>query len=315
MAGSVRWIEVCTLASGAPVRIAVHEVNGAAGGPTLGVSALVHGDEMTGPEVIRRVIKQVDSSKLRGRLRLVPVANPLAFQAVTRVTPLSIEISNLNRVFPGDPTGDLAARMARGLETGFLSECTHLVDFHAGGTLPLVDYSISLYDVDMAMAFGQYVVRPVDSYYGTMGALAATQKKSVLVPEIGGGYALDEHYIQMGVRGVFNVMRHLGMLDGRPELPPTQIVISEHMTLRPGHGGLLHSELGHQHIRTEVAKGTVLGRIVSPYTFETLEELRAPYDRNVIILLRAGITPANVGDYCYMVGNLDGARTVKNPQH
>jgi hypothetical protein len=293
----------------------VHGIDGASAGPTLGVSALVHGDEMTGPEIIRRVIGQVDPAKLRGRLRFVPVANPLAFQAVTRVTPLSIEISNLNRIFPGDPAGDLAARMARALEVGFLNECTHLVDFHAGGTFPLVDYSISLYDVDMALAFGQYVVRPVDSYYGTMGALAAGQKKAVLVPEIGGGYALDEQYIQLGVRGVFNVMRHLGMLDGKPDLPPTQIVINEHMTLRPGHGGLLHSELGHQHIRTDVPKGTLLGRVLSPYTFETLEELRAPYDRNVIILLRAGITPANVGDYCYMIGNLDGARTVKNAQH
>jgi predicted deacylase len=315
MAASMRWIDVCTLASGAPVRIAVHEVDGSSGGHTLGLSALLHGDEMTGPEILRRVVEQVDTSKLRGRLRVVPVANPLAFQAVTRVTPLSIEISNLNRVFPGDPAGDLAARIARALETEFLNECTHLVDFHAGGTLPLVDYSLSLYDLDMAMVFGQYVVRPVDSYYGTMGALAATQRKSVLVPEMGGGYALDEQYIQMGVRGVFNVMRHLGMLDGKPELPPAQVVIKEHMTLRPGHGGLLHSELAHRHIRTEVPKGTVLGRIVSPHTFETLEELRAPYDRNVIILLRAGVTPANVGDYCYMVGNLDGARTVKNAQH
>ena len=92
-------------------------------------------------------------------------------------------------------------------------------------------------------------------------------------------------------------------------------MIREHVTLRPGHGGLLHSELGYQHIRTEVAKGTLLGRVVSPYTFETLEELRAPYDRNVIILLRAGITPANVGDYCYMIGNVEGARIVKNTQH
>jgi predicted deacylase len=152
----------------------------------------------------------------------------------------------------------------------------------------------------------------VDAYYGTMGALAATQKKPVLVPEVGGGYAQDERYIQLGVRGVLNVMRHLKMLDGRPELPRTQVVIREHVTLRPGHGGLLHSELGYDRIGGEVPGGTLLGRIVSPHTFETLEELRAPYGRNVIILLRAGITPANVGDYCYMLGNLDGARIVNN---
>src|SRR3990172_1479174 len=83
----LRWIEVATLATGAPLRVPVHEVDGGAAGPCLGVSALLHGDEVTGPEVVRRVLDGVDPENLRGRLRLVPVANPLAFQTLTRVTP------------------------------------------------------------------------------------------------------------------------------------------------------------------------------------------------------------------------------------
>jgi hypothetical protein len=62
----------------------------------------------------------------------------------------------------------------------------------------------------------------------------------------------------------------------------------------------------------EIPGGTVLGRVVSPYTFETLEELRAPFARNVVLLLRPGITPVNPGDYGYMLGNLEGARVVTN---
>ena len=134
----LRWIEVATLATGAPLLVPVHEVDGGAAGPCLGVSALLHGDEVTGPEVVRRVLDGVDPENLRGRLRLVPVANPLAFQTLTRVTPGSIEISNLNRVFPADPTLDLAARLAHALQTQFLDEITHLVDLHAGGTFPIV---------------------------------------------------------------------------------------------------------------------------------------------------------------------------------
>jgi predicted deacylase len=308
----LRWIEVATLATGAPLRVPVHEVDGAAAGPCLGVSALLHGDEVTGPEVVRRVLDGVDPEKLRGRLRLVPVANPLAFQALTRVTPGSIEISNLNRVFPADPALDLAARLAHALQTQFLDEITHLVDLHAGGTFPIVDYTISLRDVDAALAFGQGVVRQVDGYAGTMGALAASQGKASVVAEIGGGYHRDPHYVDLGVRGVFNVMRHLGMLDGRPELPARQIVLREMTTLRPGHGGLLHSQIGPGALGHEVPRGTLLGRVVSPYTFETLEELRAPYARNVVVLLRTGITPVNPGDYSYMLGNLDGSRVVTN---
>ena len=307
---TVRWIEVCTLAIGAPLRVAVHEIDGAASGPTLGVSALIHGDEVTGPEVIRRLRDVIDPARLRGRVRLVPVANPLAFQTLTRGTPLAVEIGNLNRVFPADPSLDLPARLAHALQTQFLDQVTHLVDLHAGGTFPIVDYSISLRDLDLALAFGQRVIRQVEGYAGTMGALAAAQGKPVVIAEIGGGYALDGHYIEMGVRGVLNVMRHLKMIDGRLELPDRQTVIRDTATLRPGHGGLMHSELGADAMGREVPQGTLLGRVISPHTFATLEELRAPFARNVVLLLRPGITPVNPGDYGYMLGNLDGARTV-----
>lgn len=308
----VRWIEVGTLAIGAPLRVAVHEIRGAGDGPTLGVSALLHGDEITGPEIVRRVGEAVDPARLRGRLLLVPVANPLALQSLTRNTPHAVEIANLNRTFPGDPGLDLPARLARALEAGFLDHVTHLVDLHAGGTFPVVDYTISLRDLDLALAFGQQVVREVRGYAGTMGALAAQQGKASVVAELGGGYARDAHYIELGVRGVFNVMRHLGMLDGRPERPARQTVVTELATLRPGHGGLLYSEVGPDRMGAEVPAGTLLGRVVSPHTFEVLEELRAPFARGVLLLLRAGMTPVNPGDYAYMLGNLDGARTVVN---
>ncbi|MBI3998657.1 MAG: succinylglutamate desuccinylase/aspartoacylase family protein [Armatimonadetes bacterium] len=307
----LRWIDVCTLASGAPLRIAVHGIDGS-DGPALGVSALIHGDEIVGAEVVRQVREAVDPARLRGRLRLVPVANPLAFQTLTRGTPLAVEIGNLNRVFPADPALDLPARLAHALQTQFLDEITHLVDLHAGGTFPIVDYSISLRDLDMALAFGQRVIRQVSGYAGTMGARAASQGKPSLVAEIGGGYALDGAYIEMGVRGVLNVMRHLGMIDGRPERPPRQVVLTEVTTLRPGHGGLLYSELGADGMAREVPGGTLLGRVVSPYTFETLQELRAPYARSVVLLLRSGVTAVNPGDYAYMLGNLEGARTITN---
>jgi predicted deacylase len=307
---TVRWIEVCMLAIGAPLRVAVHEIDGAAGGPTLGVSALIHGDEVTGPEVVRRLLEVIAPARLRGRVRLVPVANPLAFQTLTRGTPQAVEIANLNRIFPADPALDLPARLAHALQTQFLDQVTHLVDLHAGGTFPIVDYSISLRDLDLALAFGQRVIRQVDGYTGTMGALAASQGKPTVIAEIGGGYSLDGTYVEMGVRGVLNVMRHLKMIDGRLELPDQQTVIRDTATLRPGHGGLMYSEIGADAMGREVPHGTLLGRVLSPHTFQALEELRAPFERNVVLLLRPGITPVNPGDYGYMLGNLDGARTV-----
>jgi predicted deacylase len=306
----VRWIDVSMLASGAPLRVAVHEIDGAADGPTLGVSALVHGDEITGPQICRAVRNAVDPARLRGRLRLVPVANPLAFQALSRSTPLAVEVGNLNRVFPADPALDLPARLAHALQTQFLDEVTHLVDLHAGGTFPIVDYTISLHDLDTALAFGQRVVRRVAGYAGTLGALAAAQGKPAVVAELGGGYVRDGDYVALGVRGVLNVMRHLGMLEGVVDRPRQQIVLSRMATLRPAHGGLLESAVDVGRMHGELPAGTLLGRVRSPYTFEVLEELRAPFARNVVVLLRQGVTAVNPGDYAYMLGDLEGAQVV-----
>src|SRR5687768_12083313 len=100
---SMRWIEVTTLATGLPLRIAVHEITGAKPGPTVGITASVHGDELAPVEALRRLLETIDPAEMSGRLVVVPVVNPLAFQAQTRHTPQDMQ--NLNRVFPGDPDG------------------------------------------------------------------------------------------------------------------------------------------------------------------------------------------------------------------
>jgi hypothetical protein len=74
-------------------------------------------------------------------------------------------------------------------------------------------------------------------------------------------------------------------------------------------GGVLYPEIGLDQLGQEVRGGTLLGRVVSPYTFETLEEIRAPYERGVMILLRAAMMRVNPGDYGYMVANADTARS------
>ena len=96
--------------------------------------------------------------------------------------------------------------------------------------------------------------------------------------ELGGGQQLNEHYVQKGLRGIRNVMKKLGMLPGELELPERQVVVEELIVLRPHHGGLMLSEVEPSRLGEEVAQGTTLGRIVSPYTFEELETVTAPFD-------------------------------------
>ncbi len=129
--------------------------------------------------------------------------------------------------------------------------------------------------------------------------------------ELGGGSFRDQHYVEHGVRGIRNVLKQLGMLEGEVERLPEQTIVTEMAVIRPRFGGVLYPEIGLDQLGNEVAGGTLLGRVVSPYTFETLEEIRAPFERGVMILLRGGMMRVHPGDYGYMVANLASARAAR----
>src|SRR5690606_5995918 len=104
------------------------------------------------------------------------------------------------------------------------------------------------------------------------------------------------------VRGLFNMLRTLGVLPGDPEPPPPQTVLREIAILRPRAGGLLIPEV--REPGRVLAGGTPLGRVVCPYTFEELEVLRAPFERSVTVLTHMTVDKVQPGDYGYMIGNL-----------
>jgi hypothetical protein len=101
------------------------------------------------------------------------------------------------------------------------------------------------------------------------------------------------------------------MLEGPVERPASQTVVTEMAVIRPRVGGVLYPEVGLDCLGRQVAGGTLLGRVVSPYTFETLEEIRQPFERGYMILLRGALTRVNPGDYAYMVGNAATAHPVE----
>ena len=111
-------IPLTTLASGAEVGLVLHELAGRGDGPTLGISAAIHGDEAVGVEILYQLRQALDPGPLRGRVVMLPCANPLAYQAGTRNTPL--DMTNLNRVFPGDPAGWFTEQLADLITRRFL---------------------------------------------------------------------------------------------------------------------------------------------------------------------------------------------------
>ncbi|HYU17396.1 MAG TPA: succinylglutamate desuccinylase/aspartoacylase family protein [Chloroflexota bacterium] len=303
-------IPVTTLASGQELFIPLHRLEGAAPGPTLGLSAVVHGDEPLPNEVIRRVLTGIDPARLRGTILAVPVVNALAFQSLSRNTP--IDMLDLNRNFPGDPGGWLSEQIAHVLVSRFVSQLDVHIDLHSGGTFPTVDY-VYLFDEtrELSLAFGsELLFQPSRPYQGTFAIPARQKGIPFFTAELGGGGLLDARYIQKGVRGVTNVLVRLGMLEGEVVRPLGQTIFTELAVIRPRFGGVLYPEVGLEQLGQEVAGGTVLGRVVSPYSFETLEEIRAPFSRGYMILLRGAITRVNPGDYAYMVANAETATPV-----
>ena len=301
-------IPVTTLASGFELFIPLHRLVGRTSGPTLGLSAVVHGDEPLTNEIVRQVLLRIDPAELRGTLLAVPIVNPLAFESLTRHTP--IDMLDLNRNFPGAPSGWLSEQTAHILGTKFVSQLDVHVDLHTGGVFPTVDY-VYIFDRsrELSKAFGSsFLFEPSQPYPGTFAIPARGKGIPFFTAEVGGGSFLDAHYIEHGVRGVINVMKQLGMLDGDVVHPPRQTIVTEMAVIRPRFGGMLYPEVGLDQLGKEVRGGTLLGRVLSPYTFETLEEIRAPFERGYMILLRGGMMRVHPGDYGYMVANAETAR-------
>ena len=307
----VTQVPVTTLANGHALELTLHELCGAEDGPTLGLTAGIHGDEPLGVETVRRLLEQVESEPLRGTLLALPVANAYAFQALTRNTPL--DMSNLNRIFPGNPNGMLSEQLAHAICEQLLDRCDAIIDFHSGGNLATVDYAyIHEDDIGLAHAFSCELLYRAPYFEGTFTACARAKGIHSVVSELGGGQQRNAHYLEKGIRGALNVMRALGMLDGAPTPPEEQTIVEELATLRPHHGGIMLSAFDPSRLGETVPQGTELARIVSPYTFEVLEVITAPFDPSILILTREGVTTVNPGDYGLMVAN-GATATVVSP--
>ena len=303
-----------TMADGSAAELTLHEIRGRDDGPTVGISAAIHGNENTGSQIIRDLWPHLAAADregdLRGRILLLPVANPRAFAVNRRYTP--VDELNLNRLFPGTTDGWYSEHLAAAITREFLERIDIHVDLHAGTDRPTVDYVYLLNDEPLSRAFGARVLyRPTEGaagtrYSGTTKSVTVDRRgiPSVVV-ELGGGIVAQEPYVERGVAGVLNLLRHAGVLPGPALPPPPQVVVTAIEIVRPKQGGWL--ETAAPPLGREIGDGAVLGRVISPYTFEELEVIRSPLRRGIMILSHLTRNLVEPGDYGYMVGDLDTA--------
>ena len=198
----------------AAMAMPVHVVRGRRDGPRLFVSAAIHGDEILGVEIIRRLLGLKLLRQLRGTLLAVPVVNVYGYTARSRYLP---DRRDLNRSFPGSPTGSMAARLAHLFMTEVVAHCTHGIDLHTGAVdrtnLPHVRVSLERPDaVEMGRQFRVPLILHAGLRDGSLRQAVHERGVPVLLYEAGEALRLDERAVRIGLRGVVSVMRGLGML-------------------------------------------------------------------------------------------------------
>ncbi|HBV21462.1 MAG TPA: succinylglutamate desuccinylase [Nitrosomonas sp.] len=192
----------------------VHVIRGKKPGPRLFVSAAIHGDELNGVEIIRRLLKQPVLSKLRGDLIAIPMVNVYGIIHHSRYLP---DRRDLNRSFPGSKKGSLAARIADLFMTEIVAKCTHGIDLHTGAihrsNLPQVRANLDDTEtMRLAKSFHVPVLLNSNLRDGSLREAAAEFGIPMLLYEAGEALRFDEVSIRAGLRGILGVMRHMEML-------------------------------------------------------------------------------------------------------
>ena len=296
-------LPVCYMGSGLELKLPVHELSGG-DGITVGITACIHGDETIGVEIVRRVVEKLKETKIKGTVRVMPVANPLGFEQGKRNTP--IDMTNMNRIFPGRYNGSLTEVQARVIADKFLAGLNAYIDVHAGGQDPVVDYVYATNDEGFSRSFlSKILYTPSNPYPGTSATYTLPHDISTVTIECGGGpNAL--YYVEKGVKGIWNMLKYKGVVEGEPEKRDDQIHIGHIEHVNPRHAGLYVPCFTYESMNTIIeGKGVVLGRIYNPMTLELLEELKTPYERNLMILMRCDINVILVGDFTFMIGDLN----------
>ncbi len=183
-------------------------------GPILFLSGAIHGDEINGVEIIKRILHKPVLSKIRGTLIAIPVVNVFGFNNKSRYLP---DRRDLNRSFPGSKTGSLASRMAFLFMKEIVSQCTHGIDLHTGSinrtNLPQIRACLDDKETkELAEGFGAPIVIHSKLRDGSLREAARKRNVRTLLYEGGEALRYDENVIRLGVRGCLAFMKNIGML-------------------------------------------------------------------------------------------------------
>lgn len=286
-------LEIGKLYTHTPVNIPIHVISGKHPGPRMFVCAAIHGDEINGVEIIRRLLKLSVLKKLKGDLIAIPVVNVHGFLSHSRYLP---DRRDLNRTFPGSQSGSLAARLAHVFMTEIVSQCTHGIDLHTGAihrdNLPQMRINIDDPDTQkLAEAFGTPVILNSDLRDKSLREAAVERGIKLLLYEAGEALRFDDVAIKAGVKGIVNVLKYLDMLPNKRKYQgkKSYLARTSHWVRAPDSGIFISRiKLGEV-----IQKGGVLGIVTEPLG-ENEHQVISPYEGIVIGLTKLPLV--NEGD-------------------
>jgi hypothetical protein len=286
-------LPVADLYTSTSLSMPVKVIRGRQSGPVLFVSAAIHGDELNGVEIIRRLLKLKTLRSVRGTLIAIPVVNVHGFLDQSRYLP---DRRDLNRSFPGSAKGSIAARLANLFLNEIVAKADAGVDLHTGAVhrsnLPQIRANLDdPGTLEIATAFGAPVVIDSNMRDGSLRACAAKRGMPILIYEAGEALRFDETCIRTGLRGVLNVMRNMGMLPAAKKTSAVKPVIARSTRwIRAGASGIVS---GKAKLGSTVLKGETIALISDPLGDETTKVI-APSDG--IVIGRSNLPLAHEGD-------------------
>lgn len=266
--------------TGDPITLPVHVVRGKKAGPTVFISAAIHGDELNGMGVIHDLIFSELIAITRGTLILLPVVNVFGFEVQSRYMP---DRRDLNRSFPGSMTGNLTSRVARVFFDEIISRSDFGIDLHtaAGGRTNFPNVRGDLTDRGvrrLARAFGCELMVNGKGPEGSLRREAVKAGCPTVILEAGEPLKIEPGVLQVGLRGVKNVLRELEMLPGEVERPSYQVRVDKSVWVRAEVGGILRFHVSPGDF---VEEGQWIATNAGVFG-ETQNELRAPADGIVL---------------------------------
>ncbi len=249
-------------------------------GPTVCITAAVHGDELNGIESVRRLMYSIKPEKLKGKVVGVPIVNLQGFQRHSRYL---ADRRDLNRFFPGNPRGSSAARMAYSFFNEIILNCDGLVDLHTGSfhrtNLPQLRADLNNADVlALTKGFGATTILHSEGGQGTLRRAATDAGIAAVTLEAGEPLRLQEDAVAHTVKALFTLLDAMGMYNKRSFWGNPEPTYYSSAWVRADQGGILKSEIK---LGKRVKSGELLGVIIDPISNEQVA-IHAPYAGRII---------------------------------